>query len=78
MILYTMMPHELIFPAEPDSVNRQQMVSYQGVSLIVEPADQNNVQVVRILSSDPNHYLDERLAPGTKISWSDIAGLSSF
>jgi hypothetical protein len=77
MILYTMMPEELIYPNDPDAFNRQQTVTYQGVSMIVEQSDAQNVQVIRILSSDPQHYLDERLCPGAKISCASIEGLSS-
>lgn len=78
MILYTMMPQELIFPSENESMTNQQIVSYQGVSLIVEHIDQQNVQVIRVLSSDPQHFLDGRFCPGAKISYADISGLSSF
>ena len=60
MILYTTMPHEFIFPTEAESFTKQQMVTYQGVPLIVEQTDRQNVQVVRILSTDPQHYLDEQ------------------
>ncbi|MEH7177157.1 YlzJ-like family protein [Neobacillus vireti] len=77
MILYTMMPQELIFPTEAESLTKQQTVTYQGVSLIVEQIDSQNVQVVRVLSSDPQHYLDERLCPGAKISCASIQGLSA-
>lgn len=77
MILYTMMPQELIFPNDVESFSRQQTVTYQGVSLIVEQTDSQNVQVVRILSSDPQHYLDERICPGAKISCASIEGLSA-
>jgi hypothetical protein len=77
MILYTMMPEELIYPNDPDAFNRQQTVTYQGVSLLVELSDAQNVQVVRILSSDPQHYLDERICPGTKISCASLEGLSA-
>lgn len=77
MILYTMMPQELIFPIEAESFSKQQTVTYQGVSLLVEQSDPQSVQVVRILSTDPQHYLDERLCPGTKISCASIEGLSA-
>nr|WP_263327959.1 YlzJ-like family protein [Neobacillus sp. Marseille-Q6967] len=78
MILYTMMPQELIFPAELESANQQQLVSYQGVTLLVEQTDQQNVQVVRIMSSDPQHFLDQRICPGSKISYADLQGISAF
>ena len=45
MILYTTMPQEYIFPTESDSFTKQQTVTYQGVSLLVEQTDPQNVQV---------------------------------
>ena len=78
MILYTMMPNELIFPTEQESFQQQKMITYQGVPLLVEQMDPQNVQVIRILSSDPQHYLDERICPGAKISFGVQEGLSSL
>lgn len=78
MILYTMMPHELIFPSEQESYQQQKMITYQGIPLLVEQMDPNNVQVVRILSSDPQHFLDDRVCPGAKISFGDQEGLSAL
>ncbi|MEH7110946.1 YlzJ-like family protein [Neobacillus niacini] len=77
MILYTTMPQEFIFPTEAESFTKQQTVTYQGVSLIVEQTDAQNVQVVRVLSSDPQHFLDERICPGAKISCASIQGLTA-
>jgi hypothetical protein len=77
MILYTTMPQEYIFPTDSESFTKQQTVTYQGVSLLVEQSDSQNVQVVRVLSSDPQHYLDERICPGAKISCASIQGLTA-
>ncbi|MFS0778622.1 YlzJ-like family protein [Neobacillus sp. 3P2-tot-E-2] len=77
MILYTTMPQEFIYPPKTEAFTKQQTVTYQGVSLIVEQMDLQNVQVVRILSSDPQHYLDERICPGAKISCASIEGMSA-
>jgi hypothetical protein len=77
MILYTTMPQEYIFPTDSESFTKQQTVTYQGVSLLVEQSDSQNVQVVRVLSSDPQHYLDERICPGAKISCASVLGLSA-
>jgi hypothetical protein len=78
MILYTMMPHELVFPYEADEFSQQMTVTYQGVPLLVQQTDQQNFQVIRILSSDPQHYLDERISPGAKISFPSTEGLNVF
>ncbi|MCM3765708.1 MULTISPECIES: YlzJ-like family protein [Bacillaceae] len=74
MILYTMMPQELIFPYETDSLANQQTVSYQGVPLLVEAVDGQHAQVIRVLSSDPQHFLNEQICPGTKISFANLNG----
>lgn len=63
-----MMPNELIFPSEADVISKQQMITFQGIPLLVDVSDQQNVQVVRILSSNPQHFMDERICPGAKIS----------
>jgi hypothetical protein len=76
MILYTMMPQELIFPYVNESNSNQQMVSYQGIPLLVESTDGQNAQVIRILSTDPQHYLDNQICPGAKISFTNLEGLS--
>ena len=76
MILYTMMPQELIFPTETVSASKQMMVNYEGVPLLVEMTDTQDVQVIRVLSTDPQHYMDDRIHPGSKISFSNIQGLS--
>lgn len=78
MILYTMMPYELVFPYETDAFQNQQMITYKGIPLLVELTDQQNLQVIRILSSDPQHFMDERICPGAKISFADLGGLSAF
>ncbi|WHY79367.1 YlzJ-like family protein [Neobacillus sp. WH10] len=78
MILYTMMPNELVFPYEAEAASKQQMITYQGIPLLVEIADQQDVQVIRILSSDPQHFMNERIYPGAKISSSILEGLSAL
>ncbi|WP_312473026.1 YlzJ-like family protein [Neobacillus sp.] len=76
MILYTMMPNELVFPYDSESVSKQQMVNFQGIPLLVEATDQQNFQVIRILSSDPQHFMDEKICPGAKISFTNLEGLT--
>ncbi|MGJ7921004.1 YlzJ-like family protein [Neobacillus sp. LXY-4] len=69
MILYTMMPHELVFPVETYEDSQAKLITYQGVPIIVEKTEENQYRVVRIVSTDPQHYLNDRLCPGTKISF---------
>ncbi len=63
MILYTMMPEELIFPS---SDVEEKSVTYGGVQMMVRGSGINEYEIVRLISSDPNDYL--QYTPGTKIS----------
>lgn len=67
MILYTMMPQELIFPANESEFGRQRLIMRDGIPLLVEKLEGSEYQVMRIMSTDPSHYLDTRYGPGTKI-----------
>ena len=67
MIIYTMMPQELIFPYEPEENTRQMILDYNGVQLLAERVE-DGYSIVRILSSNPEDFMQPGLAPGTKIS----------
>ncbi|MDP4164082.1 MAG: YlzJ-like family protein [Bacillota bacterium] len=77
MILYTMMPQELIFPVDPAEYSKQRVVQYKDIPLLIESVDEQHAMVIRVMSSDPQHFLDERCCPGAKISFSSLEGLSS-
>lgn len=63
-----MMPQELIFPTNEFDYGKQMMIHYDGIPLLVEQTEEQSYQVIRVMSSDPNHFLDSRCSPGTKIS----------
>ncbi|MDQ0156756.1 YlzJ-like family protein [Robertmurraya andreesenii] len=69
MILYTMMPHDLIFPTDENDYGKQLTVTYDGIPLMVEKTENAEYRVIRVLSSDPNHFLHQKYAPGSKISF---------
>lgn len=69
MILYTMMPEELVFPHENELANKYHSIEENGVPLLVSQNSEGEYKIVRLLSSDPQHYLDNRYIPGTKISF---------
>ncbi|EIJ81442.1 hypothetical protein PB1_00815 [Bacillus methanolicus PB1] len=69
MILYTIMPLELVFPSEDHEFSKQRTIIYNGIPLLVEFEDGHSFRIVRNLSSDPKHYLDSRCHPGEKISF---------
>ncbi|WP_223700169.1 YlzJ-like family protein [Sutcliffiella deserti] len=68
MILYTMMPYEAIYPVENSEYEKQRVVDYNGISLMVQKTETNSYQIVRNLSTDPAHYLNSEYSPGQMIN----------
>ena len=70
MILYTMMPQESIFPTREEQVtsSTQLMLSYNGIPVLAEQAGGMDYQIVRVMSTDPSHFLNSECMPGTKIT----------
>ncbi|MBP3038350.1 YlzJ-like family protein [Bacillaceae bacterium Marseille-Q3522] len=66
MILYTVMPKDLIFPADETAFQNQKIVEFDGVPVLVQLMG-DHYQIIRNLSSDPAHFLYDKWAPGTKI-----------
>ncbi|WP_449540065.1 YlzJ-like family protein [Ferdinandcohnia sp. Marseille-Q9671] len=67
MILYTMMPQELIYPQDEQHESNLKFVDINGVSLAVSQASNGEYTIERIMSTNPQHYLDGRYSPGQKI-----------
>jgi hypothetical protein len=70
MILYTMMPHEQVFPYSEEEAINQVLISYNGIPLMAEWTENNEYRIVRVMSTDPNHYMDPICRPGSTISLS--------
>lgn len=69
MILYTTVPQDLIFQEDADCYQKQRVVQLNGVSLLVNGTGENDWTIVRVLSTNPNHYLLESFVPGQKIPY---------
>ncbi len=69
MILYTLTPPEMIYPNDNSAPTQQKIYNLDGIPLLVESDVEGAYRVVRVMSSDPAHYLDERCTPGAKISF---------
>ena len=70
MIFYTTMPEELMFPTLDDEYAKQTVVEMNGVPLLVQSTVDSQYEIVRVLSSDPQHFLDNQYCPGQKITMS--------
>jgi hypothetical protein len=70
MILYTTMPQEVVFPAANDVFENQSVITYKGQPVMVDKITDGEYRIVRLLSTDPNDYLNAELSPGSMISLS--------
>jgi hypothetical protein len=64
------MPEELMYPTLEEDFKKQSVVEMNGVQLLVQTTATSQYEIVRILSSDPRHYLDSQYCPGQKITMS--------
>lgn len=66
MILWTPMQPELVFEGlEEMNVPKYEQVVFQGVPMLVEKAADGRQKIAKLLSTDPNHYLNEEYLPGS-------------
>jgi hypothetical protein len=70
MILYTILPEELIFgDAEIDGNQSSEAAPVEieqgGVRLMVRPLAGGRTEVVRIISTDPQDFMNPQWQPGT-------------
>ena len=77
MILYTIVPHELIFEAEQEFSNNQENFYYKGIMVTVERMALNRYKIVNILSTDPKAYLIDEIQPGKMIEIPLFQGIHS-
>lgn len=75
-LLYTIVPPEAIFGFDGDMEEEETVgnkgelaIEVQGVSMLVEPAGMGCGRVRRILSTNPQDFLDPRWQPGAMIYW---------
>lgn len=64
-MLYTPLSETDIFPSNEEEFSKRQCVSYKGRSLHVEQLDDGSYQLLQLLSTDPQDFMDETFAPGT-------------
>lgn len=72
MILWTIMPLELVFAQQGDISYPYEDIEYAGIKMMVEKMSSNQCRVVRILSSNPQDYMRSDLQPGTILSYKAV------
>ena len=74
MILHTTLPQELIF-AEGFQEKKEYVFSVDGIPALCEVLEGFEVRVLKLLSTDPNHFLQTRIVPGAVLSLKDWNGM---
>jgi len=64
MILYTPLSNTDIFPSNDNNYAKRQCVSYQGRLLYVEETENGSFELLQLLSTDPQDFLDTKYLPG--------------
>jgi len=70
MIHYSVVPMDVVFAGMENFVPSYIDIEHGGVSMQVEPLNGYQARIVRLISGNPQHYLDGRYAPGTIINFS--------
>ena len=68
MLLWTIMPLESVFPAEPYQPDYEEITVGQS-RVLMERINARQCKVVRLIATDPGEYLDPRLQPGTVVAY---------
>lgn len=70
MFMHTIVPIDIVFDGL-DKLNQIQynVVNYKGVKMEVQHIKNDEYKIVRLISSDPNDYLNKMLNPGEVIKY---------
>jgi hypothetical protein len=65
------MPQELIFQGANEEFLKQKVVQVHGISVLVQEYEPMRYRIVRVLSSNPNHFLIDSIMPGQTVQYFD-------
>ncbi len=72
MIIYTIVPPEVIFNQQEGCEQKSQCIAYDGNFLEVTHMNGSKYKINRVISTDLNTYLDPDFQPGSTIEGSEI------
>jgi hypothetical protein len=67
MIIYTSMPLELVYEGYENFNPQYEEIVHNGVSMVIEPSGAYQGKIVRLLSSNPQDFLNPSHSPGSVI-----------
>lgn len=69
-MLWTIMPESILVGETPPSAPME--YQYKNRKVLCCPMENHQLCIIRIISSNPKDYLDQRFQPGTIISESEL------
>jgi hypothetical protein len=67
MTIHSIMPMEVIFAGADQQTYDYIEITFEGIPMLVERVALNQAKIVRLLSCQPNDYLNEAYKPGAFI-----------
>ncbi|TMN23938.1 hypothetical protein FH966_12520 [Lentibacillus cibarius] len=64
-MLYTPLSETDIFPVSEQELNKRHCVSHKGKQLFVEELEDGQYQLLQLISTDPNDFMNGDYTPGT-------------
>ena len=71
MILWTVMPLDLVLLTEEHKPTYEE-ITYDDINLQVERTAEHEYRIVRLISTEPSHYLRQDLQPGSLLSYKPV------
>lgn len=72
MIHYTLLPLESVFDGWDQLKSAPREVVIHGVTMLVEPVNESEARIVRLISSDPQDFLNPTFQPGMTITFGPV------
>ena len=69
MMLFTVIPLDDVLEGMEEAPVPTVVMSIGGVTLELEPGENFQAKVVRVISTDPSHYLNSSYKPGSIVHW---------
>jgi hypothetical protein len=76
MILYTVLPIETVLEGLEQERNFVD-IQLEGLTLTVEPVSLEEAVIVRVISTDPRHYLNPQFSPGRKVRLFQVSSFTT-
>ncbi|WP_282941910.1 YlzJ-like family protein [Paenibacillus sp. RC67] len=72
MIHYTVMPLEVVMEGIEEMEANQVEIVVNGVTMQVQPLNSNQATIVRLISGNPQDYLNPQYTPGRIIEFQPV------